>query len=618
MPPTFRYFVGARTDAWIPVAVSDADRVVARLRPGLTVTQAQQQLNAALSSPSTTWKPLAVEIVPSDWMRAGGAYSLNGRSTRAMLYSLLGAVGLVLAIASANVANLLVSRTLTRQREIAVRGSLGATRGRLTRQFLTEGLVLTLLGGLAALALAWCGVNALPAIMPAEMVYSVFGAASADLDGRVLMFACLTAVITGTICGAAPALRASRPKTAARLLGAGQRVAGPSKTERRLRNAFQTLQVAISVILLSGAGLLITSFVRMVSVPPGFNSNNLSYATLTFPRSMRTSVTRRSFFDELIQRMRTIPGVTGVAVGPAPVAGYSGAKFLVDEATGLSPNGTVHLEHFHVRPDYFHVVGIPLIEGRFFSSEDQQGAMPVAIVSARAAERFWPGRSAIGQRFRRFEGEPPITIVGVVPAVRTIQLPQNGVEAYLPAAQAGEMTGIVFRSSGNPVPVIAAVRALVSTIAPGVVVSRIGMVDKLFEEFDPLGSTRFLAILLGLFAVFGLVTAAVGLYGVLSHSVSRRTHEIGVRLALGAGLGRVRWLVLSEVFSPVAVGIATGLLATFWLTRFVESQLFQVAPNDPWVLGAIVTVLVSVCGIAIFVPMRRAAHVEPAEALRVE
>jgi putative ABC transport system permease protein len=445
MPPTFRYFVGARAHGWVPLAEQDAGRLVARLRSGLSVNRAQEELGTALAAPETTWRPRGVEIVTGGWMRAGSTYSIRGRSTRAMLFGLLGAVGIVLAIACANVVNLLLARTFLRQQEIAVRGSLGATRVRLARQFLTEALVLSGLGSVAALLVAWWGLNTLPLIMPTELVELVFGASSASVDARVLAFSCAIALLAGSLCGAAPAIRASRSVLVGGALAGGRRIAGGSDRERRIRDAFQAVQVAMTVVLLAAAGLMLASLLRMIVKPAGFDPNNLGYASLTLPQDR--SFDRTAFFDALIARTSTIPGMRDVTVGVSPVSGYSGAKFLVDER---DPATAPPLEFFPVRPDYFRVAGITLKEGRLFGPEDHENTPLVAIISDAAANRFWPGQSPVGQQFRRFyPDEPPITIVGVVPSVKTIQLPRDGVEAYLPTAQAGEPPDLLFRFTGD-------------------------------------------------------------------------------------------------------------------------------------------------------------------------
>ncbi len=612
MPASFRYFVGAQADGWVSLAASDARRVVARLRPGLGRDQAQQELRAALASPEVTWKPRGVEIVPADWMRAGGSYSVNGRATRTMLFTLVGAVGLLLAIACANVANLLLARTLSREREIAVRGSLGASRWRLARQFLTEGLVLTGLGSLVAIVVAWGILETLPLAMPADLIVSVFGAAWPELDTRVLGFVCAVAIVTGALCGAAPAIRVSRRAASAGVLGRGRRVAGLSSGERRVRATFQALQVAMTLVLLTGAGLLLTSLLRMIIMPPGFDVRNLGYAGWTSQRSVDDT----AFLDELIARALKTPGVSAATAGMPPVSGLTLAQFLVEDLEAGAP--VLPLEYFRVRPDYFRFVGIPLLEGRTFGPQDHEQAERVAIVSEAAARRLWPGQSSLGRRFRQFPHMPLLTVVGVVGSVKTITFTRDGVQAYVPATQTSDPPYLLFRVAGDPGPVMAAIRAQIRAMNPSIAVHSLGMVNSLSAEFDPTGPTRFYAISLSGFALVGLLTAAVGLYGVISYAVSRRTHEIGIRLVLGARLAQVRRLVFAEALVPVAVGVIGGLTASLWLSRVLEARLFQVAPNDPLVLAGIVVVLLAACALAIVVPVHRATRIAPGDALRAE
>jgi putative ABC transport system permease protein len=302
--------------------------------------------------------------------------------------------------------------------------------------------------------------------------------------------------------------------------------------------------------------------------------------------------------------------------GVPPIGGLSGAQFLPEELEAGAP--ALPLEFFHVRPDYFQIAGIPLLEGRLFGPEDRDGTEPVAIVSEAAARRLWPGRSSVGRRFRRHADAPLLTVVGVVPSIKTVLFARDGVQAYMPAAQAGDLPYLLFRVAGDPRSVMTAVRAQIRTIDPSVTLDSINMMDNYLAESDPMGPTRFYALFLGGFAGLGLLTAAIGLYGVLSYSVSHRTHEIGVRLVLGARLAQVRSLVFAEALVPVVVGVTVGMLATIWLSRLLESRLFQVAPNDPWVLGGIVATLFAACALAVVVPVRRATRIAPADALRAE
>jgi putative ABC transport system permease protein len=614
MPPTFRYFVGARADAWLPMAEGDGEHLAARIRTGISSDRAQGELNAALAhSGGPTGR---FELSVAGWDR-GSAFRAGGNRTfsvRTMLFSLFGAVGCVLLISCANVASLLLSRAVARQQEIAIRGAVGATRFRLIRQFLAEGFVMAGLGGAAAAGVAWVGIRAVPAIVPADLGDTILGASVPELDGRVLLFGVAAVMLTGLLCAIVPAIRASRPAVGG-LLGSGQGVAGPSMANRGAQSVFLTLQVGMTIVLLAGAGLMITSVVRMLNVPKAFDSANLGYASLTLPRkAYEQPAQERVFYDELIARVAAIPGVSEATAGSAPVSGIP-QKFIVEnsEEAGRAP-----LEVFPIQPDYFRVVRLPLQEGRAFGPEDGPTAPRVAIISSNAATRFWPGQTALGKRFRVWEGAPLLTVVGVVPHTRTINLARDGVEAYVPIAQYGWPSSLVFRTGGDATPVIPAIREAVRQTDARVTLGRIGTVERLYAEFDPLGSPRLYAWLFGLLAGIALVTAAVGLYGLLSYAVGRRTREIGVRIALGADLSRVRWLVIRGALAPVLFGIGAGLVAAHWLSAYIAGELFQVAPNDPLTLGAIVLLLLAVATAAASVPTYRASRVDPVQTLRAE
>ena len=614
MPPTFRYFVGARTDAWLPMAESDGEMLAARLRTGISVEQAQRELNTALAHLDRPIRRFELSVAGWDRgaaVRAGGNRTL---SVRTMLFSLFGAVGFVLVISCANVASLLLSRAAARQQETAIRGAIGATRLRLVRQFLVEGLVMAVVGGAAAAGVAWTGIWAVPALLPAELSSTILGAALPELDSRVLLFGAAAVALTGLLCSIVPAVRASRPAVGG-LLGSGQGIAGLSVANRGAQSTFLTLQVGLTIVLLAGAGLMITSVVRMLNVPRAFDAANLGYASLTIPRkAYQQPAQERAFYDELVARVAAIPGVSAVTAGSTPVSGMP-HRFLIEEGEEAGP---APLELFSVQPDYFRVVRLPLQEGRAFGPEDGPTAPRVAIVSSNAAARFWPGQSAIGKRFRVWEGTPLLTVVGVVPHTRTINLARDGVEAYVPIAQFAWPGSLVFRTSGDPTPVVSAIREVIRQTDARVTLGRIGTVERLYAEFDPLGSPRLYAWLFGLFAGISLVTAAVGLYGLLSYAVGRRTREIGIRMALGADVAGVRWLVIRDALTPVLVGIGAGLVAARWLSAYIAGELFQVEPSDPLTLGAVVLLLLTVATAAAAGPAYRASRVDPVETLRAD
>jgi putative ABC transport system permease protein len=618
MPPTFRHFVGAETDAWLPIGDHDGLDLAARLRPGLTVAQAQRELDAAIARLPPRPRPLELQIAPADWMRAATPPpGYVARAPQVMLFGLMGAVGFVLLIACANVANLLLVRTLARQEELAVRVALGATRGQLVRQLLIEGLVLAGLAGVGAVPVAWWGIRAVPAIVPANLIESLLGVSLPQLDLRALAFGGL-AVLAAWLCSTAvSAIRASGAAAVDTLPAGGRRIAG-YRGQRRLRQVFQTLQIALTLVLLAGAGLFISSVLRVVNTPAGFESKNLAYATFTFPAaSFRLPAERFAFADELVARVSAMPGVQGATLGQPPVQGLGDSERLVPDG---DPARAVRVQTstYYVRPDYFRVAGIVLREGRTFGPEDHQNAPRVVIISENAAKRFWPGRSAVGARLLRSAGGKPYTVVGVVPHLRTVDFTNDGVELFYPIAQSVSAPSLLVKTTGDAASVAASIRAQAGAVDSRVTIKRLGTVDHLFEESDPLGSPLFLAVLLGGLAGLGLLAASVGLYGLLSFAVSQRTHEIGVRVALGAEPAGVRRLVIGDAFWPVALGVGAGLVAAMWLSKFVASQLFEVTPHDPTTFGAIVALLVIICGLTVIVPVSRATHIDAVDALRDE
>jgi predicted permease len=614
MPPTFRFLVGAGTDGWLPLGDTPAagSYVAARLRPGLTLEQAQRDLKAALTAPIGQWRPIHVELARLEWNR--GANPGRVYSTRTLLFTLAGAVGILLLIACANVANLLISRTLARQREIAVRRSLGASRTRLARQFLTEGLVLAGLGSLSALAVAWIGIRSLPSVIPNELVNSVLGAWIPSLDGRALTFGCAAALFTGLVCGTGAAMRSTRSDMEHGHLSAGQRQVGSSRAHRRLRDLFQTAQIALTLVLLVGAGLFLRSLARMTSVPHGYATTNLAYASLSFPRGDTAS--RGAFFDTLTARLEGSPAFAGVAVGPPPPAG-GGAAPLTPEGMPGSPSASVQGEVSYVSADYFRIAGIQLRSGRSFDSQDHARSTPVAVVSESTARRLWPDGQALGRRLSRYD-DPPATVVGIVDDIKTWNLPRGLGQAYLPTAQRGALPSLLFRTSGDLAPAASALRSQVRSIDPRVTVTRIGSVETLAAELDPGAPGRLYAWTLGAFATLALLTAGIGLYGLVAHAVTRRTNEIGVRMALGASIAHVRWVVFSEALRPVVAGLLIGLAAAAFLSRLVSSQLFQITPHDPGTLALVIACFAAVSIGAVLVPVRRATRVDPMEALRAD
>jgi putative ABC transport system permease protein len=607
MPPSFRYFAGANVDLWVAIGDREGDDLAAHLRPGVTVPQARRELTEL--SRQVSGKPL-------EWLvERAGSNRIEG-APRRMLLSLMAAVGFVLLIACANVANLVLARTLARQGEIGVRTALGATRWQIVRQFLVEGLVLGTLGGLAAVTIGSWAIRAIPAIVPGKLTYWLLAASLPELDWRVLAVAVASALVAGACCGLVSAIRASRRQPlAGRFAGVG-RVTGFTPYDRVLRNAFQTLQIALTLVLLSGAGVYVGSFIRMATMPRGFESRNLWYVSLTSPGGGVWTVDRQAaYIDQLTSRVSRLPGVREVAFGQSPVSGARNTTVFTPEGDPARASATVTQWYF-VSDNYFRAAGIPILEGRAFGSADRPDTPEVIIISENAARRLWPQQSAIGRRFSA--ARVNYTVVGVVPHLKTFDVAADGFEMFRAASQATYIPSFVVRVTEEAPLLADAIRAEVRAIDPVVKLQRLGTVDNLVAEFDPLGSARLYATLLGVMAAIGLLTATIGLYGVIAYSVVQRTREIGVRMALGADGGRVKRLVVREALVPVIAGVATGLVAAMWLSRFIASQVFQISPRDPAMLAGIVLLLVMVCGIAVALPVRRATRVDPVEALRAE
>ncbi|PYV08178.1 MAG: hypothetical protein DMG07_26550 [Acidobacteria bacterium] len=433
----------------------------------------------------------------------------------------------------------------------------------------------------------------------------------------MLAFAFAAALVAGVLSGLAPALRASRASVV-EALGGTTPVVGRTLGHRRLASVFQAVQVGLTVVLLAGTGLMVNSFVRMMRSDPGFDVEKLVYFELSLsPKAYPGKAEQDAFFDQLVEGARVLPGVRAAAVGTPPPVG-SGGTFVPEGGETASERPPLLTLHY-VESGYFGVTGILLKAGRGFGPEDSPAGPPVAVIDEAAARRFWPGQGALGRRFRYSPYVPWITVVGVAGHVKTQDFASDAgsAAAYLPLTQekSAPYRCLLVRTAGNPSPVLASVRAQIRALDPRQAVTRAGAVADLYDE--PLVAPRFVLVLMSLFAVLALVTAAVGLYALLSYSVNQRRQEIGIRMALGADPAQVRRLVVRDALAPVAAGLASGIIGALWLTRFIGSLLYQVRPHDPATYAAVVLVLLGVAAIAAFIPARRATRVAPLEALRV-
>lgn len=549
---------------------------------------------------------------------------------RPALLVLLAAVGFVLLIATVNVANLLLARSAGRRREIAVRVAVGAGRGRLLRLLLGESLMLAVSGGLLGLMVAYWGFDALRALLPADTprLHEI------RLDGRLLAFSAVLTLGAGLLFGLAPALR-----TVGRALrdpGTGGLGRAAGERERsRLAGALVVAEVAFALLLVAGAGLSLKSFWNLVRVDTGFAIENvLSFRVLSPEDDFERWQAEET---ALVERLRALPGVTaagGIQMLPLLNHGFNGG-FEV-EGRPVDPEGRRPQSNWRVvTPGYFDVLDIPVVEGRGLTGADRAGAPPVALVNRTLAEQMWPGESAVGKRLRhsqenlgRGAGEtgdggprdwPWVTVVGVVADVHQDALDDPpDPEMYRPHAQNRRPTGLAFvvRTATPPEQAGEMIRAAVAEVIPGAPVSQLRTMDRVLA--DSVARPRLVMVLLTLFGALALSLGAVGIYGVLAHEVSRRVHEIGVRMALGAERRRVIALVLRRALLRVIVGLGLGLVAALGLARFLGSQLYGVGPLDPGVYAAVTALLLAVALAAAWLPGRRATRVDPMEALRVE
>ena len=617
-------FPAAETDVWVPLVVPEQNRqsrgywltVVGRLAPGITVERARTEM-AAL------WKRMQ-EASPGYI----DDYGLNlvtlpeqvvGKSLRTALWVMLAAVAAVLLIGCANVANLMLSRAAVREREGGVRLALGASRGRLVRQLLTESVLLSVLGGVLGVLLAVGGLRVLTGLAPQDIPRLD----QVRVDGLVLAVTTLVVIATGVAFGLAPALQASRPNLS-QALREGSRAGTGTRRSNQMRHALAAAQVALVVVLLTGAGLLIRSFVEIQRVRLGFRPDHLLTMRISLPGAKyQQGPQRTAFFEGLIQRVRALPGVEGV--------GATSSIFLSN--TPRSTNVTI--EGKDPRPedrgievpidvvtlDYFRVLGVPLVRGRGFTAQDARGAPDVVMINESMARRFWPGEDPVGKRFKYGgpQGQQPwMTVVGVVGDVRRtgFDAPVR-YESFLPYAQNpdGALT-LVVRTRGEPLALAAQVRGEVRALDADQPVFEIRSMDQLLSA--RIAQRRFSMALLGIFAGLALVLGVVGVYGVTSYLVAQRTREVGLRIALGAQPRQLVRMVVGQGMRSAAIGLTLGVLGALAAARLMAGLLYGVSPTDLPTLLGVTAVLAAATAVANWVPARRAARVDPLVALRAE
>jgi putative ABC transport system permease protein len=590
---------------------------IARLKPGVTLAQA----NADLLSIS---RALAAEYPDSNSYEGMGVRaeldSIVG-DTREALLILFGAVGLVLLIACANVANLMLARSMTRAREIAIRAALGASRGSIMRQLIAESLLLSLTGAALGIGAAEWTLSAVLKLYPNNLPR----AEEIGIDYRVLLFTAGLAIVTGIVFGLVPALQVSKPNLT-EVIREGGRGTTAGAAHNRLRSGLVIAETALGIVLLAGAGLLIRSFNRLSHADLGFNPEHVLTATFDLSETRYNPDQQDQFIRELITRIRALPGVSSAA-GAMPLPLYqdrwSVSFNLLDHPVpeANEPNAGI----YDVVPGFFETMQIPLLRGRTFDGRDQRNSPPVMIVTQEFVKQFFPNEDPIGRRVKIGAGDGVARanyktreIVGVVGDIRVSKLSIEPPAAYyvpLPQLMWGPPV-LVIRSATAPGTVETEVRKVLAAMDPDAPLYQVQTMEACLAL--DLGRARFQTTLLGLFAGIALLLTAVGLYGVMSFTVLQRTHEIGIRAALGAGRGDVLRMVLSKSLALTGVGLIIGMIGASMLTRLLANLLYEVKPMDPATLTAVSVVLIAVSALASYIPARRAARVDPMVALRYE
>ncbi|HWN99724.1 MAG TPA: ABC transporter permease [Blastocatellia bacterium] len=627
MPADFRF--PAETDLWIPPRQYVPEHVlrptvnmatnrdshyldaIASLKPGVTLDQARADMNAVahhIEEQNPEAVDRGVSLVTLREYQVG-----NMRPTLLILF---GAVGFVLLIACANVANLLLARAATRHKEIAIRTALGASRLRLLRQLLTESLALSVAGGGLGLLLAAWGIGPLISLMPA----SISGAKNIRIDGMVLFFTLGVSILTGLVFGLVPALQATKSDLNESLKEGGR--GGTAGAHRsRVRSLLVVSEIALSLVLLIGAGLMIKSFIRLEQVNPGFEARNVLTMRLSLPAAQYPDGRRRgAFFQQVVERIGAVPGAqSAAAISRLPLSpGNSSRSFEIEGRANAGSDDGPSADYRVISSDYFKALSIPLLKGREFTEQDNSDSPPTTIINEAAARRFWPDEDPLGKRLRIESDQPWIEIVGVVGNVKHLGLDsQARAELYLSFLKdPWPFMTVVVRGASNPKSLAEAMRAEVWAIDKDLPVPDIKTMDELVS--GSVARRRFNMLLLGIFASVALVLAAVGIYGVMSYSVTQRTHEIGIRMALGARQSDVLKLVIRQGATLAAVGVGIGLVGASALTRVLASLLFEVGTTDPATFVSLSLLLTAVALGACFVPARRAAKVDPMVALRYE
>ncbi len=614
LPPDFHYpeaLSGGNIDILYPyrqhIPTGDMIQVLGRLEDGVSIDEAQQTMNAM--GGQTAARGIGSSLTPLEARTLG-----NVAPTLKLLF---GAVGFLLLIACANVANLLLARSTDRQREMALRTALGAGRGRIARQLFTESMMLALAGGAVGVLLTTGGVRALVAFTSG----SIPRLAEVTMDTSVMTFVFVVAVVTGILFGLAPVVQLAADIQGG--LRSGSTGTTTTKGGRRLRASFVVAQMALALMLLVGAGLLIQSFVRLSNVDPGFDSENVAFASIILPPGYESREQQQAFFSSVLERVESsVPGLeaAGLATNP-PMSGDSWRSRIVVDGFMPPPDFPMTMDYSHVSADYFKAIGMELIAGRRFTERDRAGAESVIVVNESFARQFWPNGNAIGGRLKRGRSAdspgPWYTVIGVVNDVKQHGLAETGIpETYLSFRQVpSDQMSVVVRSTAGFAAVAGALQRAVWDVDPNIPTDVNSMEGRIAGT---IAAPRFYTVLLSSFAAVALILASVGIYGTMAYTVGERTQEVGLRIALGAATTSVLKLVVRQGMTLAVIGAGVGVAGAMGTARLLESMLFGVEALDITAFLSAVALLLGIALLACYLPARRATRIDPMIALRAE
>jgi putative ABC transport system permease protein len=591
--------------------------LIGRLKSGKSADEAQSELNLIAGRIEQQFNDshagVKARLVPLQEEVVG--------NVRPILLVLLGAVGFVLLIACANVASLLLTRSLSRQKEVAIRSALGASRWRVIRQLLTESMLLSLAGGVAGLFIAYWGVPALVAVLPQSQLNAMPFLASLHIDGGILTFSIVLSLLTGLIFGLAPALQSSRLDLNEALKEGGRQTSAGAG--HRLRSAFVVTEIALAVVLLVGAGLMMKSLLRLLKTNIGFQTENLLTMTVILPPAKYTQPNQQiNFNDQLRQRVQSLPGVVGAGtVNILPVNAGNTTRFVIDGDPVPPPGKETEANIRTVSDDYFKTLGVPLLAGRMFDERDTADKPGVVIIGKTIADRMFAGRDPVGMKLRYSSVQVnPDLIVGVVGDVKITGIDEAlRPVLYYPFRQSSStFANLVTRTNTDPNALAAAIRNEVRTLEPEAAILNVRTMDEMIAQTPASFMRRFPALLISIFAGVALLLASIGIYGVVSYSVSQQTHYIGVRMALGASPADILKMVLKQGLVLALLGVGIGVGAALGLMRLLSTLLYQVSATDVSTFAIVTGTLFAVALLACFLPARRATKVDPLVALRYE